>query len=475
MNDNNEKEINKENEDFMARALELATEGMGHTLPNPMVGAVIVRDGRIIGEGFHEAYGSLHAERNALASVIEDPAGADMYVTLEPCDHHGKTPPCTEAIIDSGIKRVFTGSSDPNPKVSGKGIEHLRREGIEVVTDVLKDKCDNLNKVFFHHIQTGLPYICMKYAMTADGKITTKAGESKWISNEGSRQMVHEMRREYPAIMVGVTTVINDDPMLTYRPVAGKIYSSAGTSLSDLKDNTDPFLSPGGGTGRKTVKEDGSETVNPVRIICDSSLRIPEGCKIAGTAQSVPTFAACAIAGLPEGILVKAGLNEDKSAEYLKRYPELVESVCARSNNDNNDLAEASDDHFDIDQGPSSGTSEFTADKGLPEKITKLKKLGIGIINVPDNGKVDLKKLACLLGSSGIAGILLEGGGTVNYSALAAGIVNEVCMFIGSKIVGGTAKSPVMGKGVDVLSDAFPLKLESVSAVGDDVMVRYIV
>ena len=432
MNSKGEGVIYNEQEKYMARALGLAAAGMGHTLPNPMVGAVIVKDGCIIGEGRHEAYGGLHAERNALASVTEDPAGADIYVTLEPCDHHGKTPPCTEAIIGSGIKRVLIGSYDPNPKVSGKGTEHLRREGIEVVNDVLKGKCDDLNKLFFHHIQTGMPYICMKYAMTADGKIATVTGESKWISGEESRSIVHEMRREYPAIMAGVTTVINDDPMLTCRT------------------------------------EDG---VDPVRIVCDSSLRIPLDSNIADTARSVPTFSACSISGLPEGIILKAGLDEDKAAEYLKRYPELV---CSRSCNEKGSLADEKDPAGDSPD-PVSGLSDPAADRAVAEKISRLGSLGMGIINVPKDGKVDLKKLACLLGGSGVAGVLLEGGGTLNYSALEAGIVNEVCMFVGAKIVGGSAKSPVMGEGVAALADAFPLKLKSVSAVGDDVMARYIV
>ena len=435
MNSKGEKVFYNEQDYYMMRALELAAAGMGHTLPNPMVGAVIVRDGHIIGEGYHEAYGGLHAERNALASVTEDPAGADMYVTLEPCDHHGKTPPCTEAIIESGIKRVFVGSSDPNPKVSGKGIEHLRQEGIEVVTDVLKGKCDELNKLFFHHIQTGQPYICMKYAMTADGKIATRTGESKWISGEESRRIVHEMRREYPAIMAGLNTVIKDDPLLTCRTEGG---------------------------------------VDPVRIICDSSLCIPEDSNIANTAHDIPTFAACSVPGLPEGIVVKAGLNEDKAAGYLKRYPGLAETVSG-SSGDKILFAEDSDDHFDIDHGTAFGASGFTGDKGLLKKIAKLKDLGVGIINVPNAGKVDLKKLTELLGSAGISGILLEGGGTLNYSALEAGIVNEICVFMGSKIIGGESKSPVMGEGVAALADAFPLKLESVSAVGDDVMARYII
>ena len=161
-------------ETYMALALSLAEKGAGRVSPNPMVGAVIVKKGRIIGEGWHQRYGGLHAERDALADCRnrgEDPAGAEMYVTLEPCCHYGKTPPCTEAIIDAGITRVITGSDDPNPLVAGKGLQILREHGIDVKSNVLKDRCDRLNRVFFHYITHHTPYVVMKYAMTMDGKI----------------------------------------------------------------------------------------------------------------------------------------------------------------------------------------------------------------------------------------------------------------------------------------------------------------
>ena len=184
-------------ERYMRRAMDLAKGGIGAVDPNPLVGAVIVKDNKIIGEGYHQCYGGLHAERNSLASVAgNDPgevpahfhslreilSGADMYVTLEPCAHHGKTPPCTEAIIESGISRVIIGSRDPNPLVAGKGVKQLEAAGIEVIQDFCREECDALNKKFFHFITTGKPYVLMKYAMTADGKIATKTGASKWIS-----------------------------------------------------------------------------------------------------------------------------------------------------------------------------------------------------------------------------------------------------------------------------------------------------
>ena len=182
-------------------ALELALKGAGYVSPNPMVGAVIVKDNRIIGQGYHKKYGQPHAERNALATCTESPQGADMYVTLEPCCHYGKNPPCTDAVIEAKIKRVFVGSFDPNPLVSGKGINILRSHGIEVIENVLRNECDEINEIFFHYIKTSLPFIALKFASTLDGKIATKDGNSKWITNEESRSFVHSLRNKYSAIL----------------------------------------------------------------------------------------------------------------------------------------------------------------------------------------------------------------------------------------------------------------------------------
>ena len=243
-------------ETYMRRAIVLAERGAGWTSPNPMVGAVIVKDGRIIGEGWHRRYGEAHAERNALQSCTESPVGAVLYVTLEPCCHHGKQPPCTDAILEAGIRRVVVGSGDPNPLVAGKGVEFLRAHGVTVDTGVLKEECDALNPVFFHFIQTTRPYVVMKYAMTMDGKIATRTGASQWITGEAARQRVHQDRHRYSAIMAGVGTVLADDPLLTCRMEGGK---------------------------------------NPVRIICDSHLRTPPDSRIVRTAREVPTILAAAV------------------------------------------------------------------------------------------------------------------------------------------------------------------------------------
>ena len=241
--------------EYMQRALDLAKNGWGWTSPNPMVGAVIVKDGEIIGEGWHAKYGQLHAERAALAACAGDPAGATMYVTLEPCCHQGKQPPCTDAILEAKLARVVVGSADPNPQVAGKGIQILRDAGVEVTEGVLKEECDALNDVFFHYITTGQPFVVLKYAMTLDGKLAAYTGVSKWITGEKARAHVQLQRGRYRAIMVGVGTVLGDDPRLTCRTEGGR---------------------------------------NPLRVICDTNLRTPLTAVVVQTAIHIPTLIATA-------------------------------------------------------------------------------------------------------------------------------------------------------------------------------------
>lgn len=188
-------------EEYMKLAIELAKKGIGHTSPNPIVGAVVVKNNKIIGQGYHEKYGSYHAERNALLN-LENAEGADLYVTLEPCSHFGKTPPCTDIIIEKKIKRVIIGAKDPNPLVAGKGIEKLKQAGIEVICGILEKECLELNEIFFHYIKTKKPFVAMKYAMTLDGKIACYTGDSKWITEENTRNHVQYLRKKYSAILV---------------------------------------------------------------------------------------------------------------------------------------------------------------------------------------------------------------------------------------------------------------------------------
>lgn len=211
-----------EDERFMRRALELATKASGRTSPNPAVGAVIVRKGRIIGEGFHRRAGLPHAEREALRQVTGTTRGATIYVNLEPCSHHGRTPPCADALIEAGFKRVVVGMVDPNPLVRGRGLRRLRRAGIAVETGVLREACEHLNEDFVCFIRTGRPFVTLKLATSLDGRIAAASGDSQWISGEQSRRLVHELRNRMDAILVGAETVRSDDPQLTCRIRGGR-------------------------------------------------------------------------------------------------------------------------------------------------------------------------------------------------------------------------------------------------------------
>ena len=354
-------------ETYMKLALEYAEKGCGWVNPNPMVGAVVVKDDREIGKGYHQRFGELHAERNALASCTEPPRGATLYVTLEPCCHYGKTPPCTDAILESGIRRVVVGSVDPNPLVGGKGIQILREHGIEVTEGVSREACAALNEVFFHFIRTRMPYVVMKYAMTMDGKIATYSGQSKWITGEAARRRVQEDRHRYSAIMVGIGTILADDPLLTCR-------------LPNSR--------------------------NPVRVICDSRLRTPLSAQVVRTAREIHT------------ILATCSQDEALTRPYRE-----------------------------------AGCEVFT----LPAK----------------DGQVDLRALMTALGKEEIDSVLLEGGGTLNWSALQGGVVNKVQVYVAPKLFGGiNAKSPVAGMGVENPEQAFRVTSPRVTRLGEDILLE---
>lgn len=209
--------ISKSDIFYMEMALLLAERGRGFTSPNPMVGAVVVKDGKVVGKGWHQKYGEAHAEVNAINDAGEKARGADIYVTLEPCNHTGKTPPCTEKILSAGIRRVFSAMDDPNPKVKGGGNDHLRSKGLEVVSGICEKAARKQNEAFIKYICTGTPFVLVKCAATLDGRTATRTGDSKWITNEESRRHVHELRHIYDAIMVGMGTVKADNPRLTAR------------------------------------------------------------------------------------------------------------------------------------------------------------------------------------------------------------------------------------------------------------------
>lgn len=239
---------------FMQRALDLARRGEGRTRPNPPVGAVIVREGHIVGEGFHPRAGEPHAEIFALRDAGQAAKGADLYVTLEPCSHQGRTGPCADAVIAAGIRRVFIGCQDPNPRVAGNGIRRLQAAGLDVVAGVLEPECRWLIGPFACHVKTGRPLVMLKSAMTLDGKTATAIGDSQWISNAQSRAFVHEVRNRVDAVMVGIGTVLRDDPSLNTRLPEG---------------------------GRDAV-----------RVVVDSRLRIAEHAKVLTIDSSAPTVIA---------------------------------------------------------------------------------------------------------------------------------------------------------------------------------------
>lgn len=356
-------------EAYMAMAIEEARKGMGLVNPNPMVGAIVVKDGQVVSTGYHASYGGDHAERMALKNCGEEVRGATLYVTLEPCCHMGKTPPCTQIILEKGITRVVVGSLDPNPKVAGGGIAVLKEAGIAVETGMLGEVCDAFYRPFFHYITTKRPYVLMKYAMTADGKIATESGASRWVSGEASRKQTQALRCELAGIMVGIGTVLADDPALTCRLSGGQ---------------------------------------NPLRIICDSQLRIPMESQIVTTAKSVPT-------------------------------------VIAMVN-------------------------------GPADKVRALEAAGCEILKIAprDAGGVDLQALMGILGSRGVDSILLEGGATLNASALKAGIVSAIRCYLAPKIFGGIkAPGPVGGQGVAVPDLAVPLELMDVHRIGGDLVIDW--
>ncbi|MGK0465896.1 MAG: diaminohydroxyphosphoribosylaminopyrimidine deaminase [Clostridium sp.] len=354
----------------MKRALELSEKAVGFVNPNPLVGAVIVKDNRIIGEGYHEYFGGPHAEVNAFKNSDYDVEGATMYVTLEPCSHYGKTPPCAEAIVRNKIAKVVVGMVDPNPQVSGRGIEILRSNGIDVIVGILDKEIRQTNEIFIKYITQKKPFCIMKTAMTIDGKISTYTGDSKWISNEKSRSYVHELRQKVTGIMVGIGTVIADDPALTTR----------------RQDKT---------------------SKNPIRIVIDSKARISLESKV-----------------------LKC---DDKTRTII-------------------------------------ATTEFAHDN----KIEAIKEMGAEVIVTKGkNGWVNLDELMRVLGDMGIDSILLEGGSTLNYSALQEGIVDKVITFISPKIFGGTAlKTPVGGQGIEHVSDCFVLRDAEVTRFDEDIMIE---
>jgi diaminohydroxyphosphoribosylaminopyrimidine deaminase / 5-amino-6-(5-phosphoribosylamino)uracil reductase len=356
------------NNQFMLRALELASRGK--TTPNPMVGAVLVKKGQIIAEGYHSYAGGPHAEVVALRKAGEKAKGADLYVTLEPCCHVGRTPPCTDAIIQSGVSQVFAGMKDPNKRVHGKGIRALKAAGIKVSTGLMKKDCEKLNEVFVKVMKTGMPFVTVKTAMSLDGKIATRQGDSQWISGVKSRDFVHGLRDRNDAILVGTNTILKDNPQLTCR----------------LKKK---------------------RCSHPARIILDQRNRIPLTAKVFANSKT-------------QRVIYVSGLKLSAQREKLLTAKNI--------------------------------------------EILKVKTLKSGF---------DLNKLMKLLVQKDLNSILIEGGGDINSSAFAAGIVDRVFAFISPILVGGQqAPSPIGGKGVGKIAKAMRLENMKVIQIGEDLMVE---
>lgn len=356
-------------EPMMRRALELAERGRGLVEPNPLVGAVVVRDGRIVGEGWHQKFGAAHAEINALTAAGEAARGAALYVTLEPCCHQGKTPPCTDALMQAGIVHVVAALADPFPQVAGQGAARLRAVGIPVELGCCEAEARRQNAPYLKLLATGRPYVHAKWAMTLDGKIATRSGDSKWISNETSRRKVHELRGRVDGILVGIGTALADDPLLTARPPGPRV---------------------------------------AMRVILDSKARLPLNSQLVRTAACVPVL--------------------------------IVVSPSAPA-----------------------------------ERVAALRQTGCEIVmpSAEHENTPRLLALLDLLGKRRWTNVLVEGGSDVLGRFRDANAIDEVHAFIAPRLVGGSqGKTPVGGRGVDSLADAWNLTAWQVEMLDGDVYVR---
>jgi diaminohydroxyphosphoribosylaminopyrimidine deaminase / 5-amino-6-(5-phosphoribosylamino)uracil reductase len=359
----------------LQRAIELAEQGTGAVEPNPLVGAVIARDGETLGEGFHEHFGAAHAEVNAIESCgLADLTGASLYVSLEPCCHEGKTPPCTEAILQAGIGRVVIASDDPTEKASGRGLGILRDEGVEVVLadGELATRARLLNQPFRKHARVGRPWVLFKSAMTLDGKVATRAGDSQWISGEDSRDLAHRWRASVDAVVVGIGTALADDPRLTARP---------------------------DGTPAESAKQ-------PRRVVFDSLARLPVASKLVAAASEIPLIL-------------------------------IVSRAAARADTD------------------------------------ALEAAGVNVlVATGENEPARVRSALDQLGALGVNSVLLEGGPHLAGAFLDAGEIDEIRLFLAPILLGGrTARDPLEGEGVELISQAMRALTFDCERVGEDLLV----
>ncbi len=372
-----------ENMIFMQRTLELAAKGQGRTSPNPMVGAVIVKGNKIIAEGYHRKAGTPHAEVAALKKAGAKAKGATLYVNLEPCCHKDKkTPPCTKAIIKSGIKKVVIAMIDPNPNVSGRGIKELKNAEIKTEVGIIETEAKRLNTAFIKFITKKEPFVILKIAQSLDGKIATASGESKWITGEEARKHVHKMRNEVDAVLVGIGTVKKDDPSLDCRIRGGR---------------------------------------NPYRIIVDSLLQIPLNAKVLRHKDG-------------KTIIATTSKAPKRKSDLLKATG--VRVLIIREKNG---------------------------------KVHPVRKPGRGFLT---NG-INLKNLMKELGKLNIASLMIEGGSSINASALSSKIVDKIMFFISPRIIGGTDAVPsIGGKSPASLKNVVRIKKSQVKIIGKDILVE---
>ncbi|HEX2266587.1 MAG TPA: bifunctional diaminohydroxyphosphoribosylaminopyrimidine deaminase/5-amino-6-(5-phosphoribosylamino)uracil reductase RibD [Actinomycetota bacterium] len=354
--------------EYMTRALALAERGLGLAPPNPLVGALLVKDGRVVGEGWHEGPGSPHAEMAAIAAAGEDARGATLYTTLEPCAHHGRTPPCAPAIVEVGVTEVVVAAVDPNPVVDGRGIRYLRDAGLRIADGVLREPAERMNAGFAKHVRTGLPYVTLKIAASLDGKTAARDGSSRWITGDEARLDAHRLRAKSGAIVVGAGTVVTDDPSLT-------------------------------------VRLDGYRGRQPLRVVIDGRGRTPPTAAVLnGTA---PTLMAT---------------TPDAPLNVRREWEEAGAEVVVMENG--------------------------------------------------HDGSFPLSKLVELLGKRDVQDVLIEGGSTVAWAVVEAGLVDRLVLYMAPKLIGGTqAPGLTGGAGISNIAEAIPVTIRDVTRIGDDLKV----
>jgi len=357
---------------YMKLALRLAAKGAGWVSPNPMVGAVVVKEGRVVGRGFHRRAGAAHAEVAALRQADETARGADLYVTLEPCNHQGRTPPCTEAILAAGLDRVIIATRDPNPRVAGAGAQSLQSRGLTVEVGLLAKEARRLNQAWFHWLESGRPWVIAKAACSLDGKIATAGGQSQWLTGEPARAFAHRLRHQVDAILVGIETVLNDDPQLTTRlPRRGK---------------------------------------DPIRIVLDSTLRIPLASRVLHLESPAPTWVACTAAA---------------PAQKIRALKELGAEVL-------------------VFRGQSRNSR-----------------------------RVPLSDLMRLLGQQQVQSLLVEGGAETLGSFFQQRLVNQFFFFFAPKFLGGRRAPGVLGgEGIVHLQDAPQARELVIRRLGTDLLIK---